>query len=381
MSLINNILKSILPATFLKEAFLVYNKARIVTIDKVLFPEFAISQHNFLVYRKGYPFRENEIDVNGLEDDEVRKLMEYWHDWTQEEFLLILDRKCWIEPDYGWCIISPNKLVYYSLGISRTWFQRKPSLIRFLLKKNVVHFSKVISLRDTGEENYFHFYNDVLAKLFFLQVHGLDVTTVPVVVSERLWKKEYFQTCLSRLPLLRTLTWIVQEKQYISCDQLILCKPITHNKFIWTSIIKPLLSPDQRESRKIFLTRGKSRLRFIENKEVIEKIAVNSGLTIVDTDQLSLADQIRLFSEVSILVGIHGAGLTNMAFRKGNCRVLEIFPPATSGYLPFHYIMLAQMHGFFYQALIGETEKRIYTGGFYLHPQKFEEALSNLLAG
>ena len=381
MNFVKNILKSILPATFLKEAFLVYNKARIVTIDKVLFPEFTISPHNFLVYRKGFPFRENEIDINSLHDGDVRKLMEYWHDWTQEEFLLILDRKCWIEPDLGWCIISPNKLVYYSLGISRTWFQRKPSLIRFLLRKNVIHFSKVISLRDTGEENYFHFYNDVLAKLFFLQVHGLDVTSVPVVVSSKLWQKEYFQFCCRRLPLLQTITWIVQENQYISCDQVVLCKPITHDKFIWTSIFKPLLNPDQRGTRRVFLTRGKSRLRFIENRDVIEMIAVSSGFSIVDTDQLSLADQSRLFSEVSILAGIHGAGLTNMAFRKGNCRVLEIFPPATSGYLPFHYIMLAQMQGFFYQALIGEAGKRIYSGGFYLHPQKFEKALLNLLTG
>ncbi|MBL7858072.1 MAG: glycosyltransferase family 61 protein [Cyclobacteriaceae bacterium] len=381
MSIFKKTLKKIFPSAFLKETFLIVNKIKIRTIDRLLFPEYSIDQTEFLVYRNGFPFRESQISVEDLPEDEVKAYMCSWYDWTQEEFLLVFNKPCWIEPDFGWAIVEPNKLVYYSLGVSRTWFQKKPSLLKFFRKKNTLVLPKAISLRDTGEENYFHFYNDVVSKLFFLQQQGMEIETIPVIISRKLWDKAYFQFTYQKHKRLQSLTWIVQEAdQYIRCDSVIFCKPLTHKKELWGNIISPLRVDVLKSGfRKIFLTRNKSRLRFIENSEVIEATAQRLGFEIIDTDELPIEEQIQIFSNTEFLVGIHGAGLTNMVFRNESCHVLELFPPADLGYLPYHYIMLAKMSGFQYRAMIGKPSRVSFSGGFYVEPAQFDAVLKEFL--
>ena len=380
---IKKIVKKNLPAPFLKQVFLAANKIKIKTIDRVLFPECKVEEKEFLIYRTGFPFRESGILINDLPEGEVKGYMESWYTWTQEEFLLVFNKPCIIEPEYGWAITGINKLVYYSLGVSRTWFQQKPSIFRYLTRKNSIAISKVISLRDTGEENYFHFYNDVLSKLFFLQQHGIKVQEIPIVISGKLWEKEYFKFFLQHSSFLKTLNWTVQQRdQYIQCDSAIFCKPITHQKELWSIILSPFKDlPVHANNKKIFLTRSKERLRFIENTDEVEAIVKKFGFAIIDTDNLSMKEQITLFSAAEFLVGIHGAGLTNMAFCRGGCRVLELFPPPDSGYLPYHYIMLAKMSGFYYRALIGEPGKTRYSGGFYLKGDQLTRSLVDLGIG
>jgi capsular polysaccharide biosynthesis protein len=305
--------------------------------------------------------------------------MEHWYNWTQEEFILEFNEPCWIEPDYGWAIVKPNRLIYYSLGTSRTLFQPKPGLLSFIKKAKIITASKTISLRDSGEENYFHFYNDVLTKLFFLRKHGIDVHQYSIVVSGKLWDKPYFKYYLEHSTFLQSLTWVVQRDEYIHSQTTIFCKPLTNRKDLWSEVIQLVSPPISQRAERIFLTRSKKRLRFIENADEVEAALRNYGFRIVDADTLSLEEQIKLFSSASFLVGIHGAGLTNMVYREGNCSVLEIFPPPDLGYLPFHYILLASMKGFDYHAMIGEPGRIPYSGGFFLNIGNLEKELKMFL--
>ena len=377
---IKKILKKILPVPFLKDVFLLFNKVRIRSVDKVLFPEYKIDKKEFSIYRNGFPFRESGVMLNDLPENEVKVLMRSWYEWTQEEFLLRFNTPCWIEPDYGWAIVEPMRLVYYSLGVSRTLFQRKPSLYRFFRKKNILKFQRTISLRDTGEENYFHFYNDVLTKIFFLTKQNIDIVAVPVIISKKLWDKKYFQFYLQHLPLLSSINWAVQgPDQYIQSNSTIFCKPLTHRIDLWNQIFNPItITGHSGVRKKIYLTRGKTRLRFIENSNEIEAVCKRHGLEVLDADHLGIEEQIKLFAQTSVIVGIHGAGLTNMIYSL-NCKVLEIFPPPDLGYLPYHYILLANMKGFPYRGIIGERGKNVYSGGFYLDPVRFETELTEFL--
>jgi hypothetical protein len=374
---VKSILKKVLPAPLLKQAFLVYNTVRIRTIDRLVFPEYHIPNNQFLLYRKGYPFREENISLGDLPAGDVKNYMQDWYQWTQEEFILEFNSPCWIEPQYGWAIVPPNKLVYYALGVSRTLFQPKPRLLAFWRRKKITTVSKAISLRDTGEENYFHWFNDVLAKLYFLRKHRIEVGQLPVIISKKLWDKSYFQYYLSQSSWLQSLQWLVQDDQYIHCASLIFCKPLTHRSDLWSEITSVFKLPaSNRASRKIFLTRHQARLRFIENSDEIEDICRKQGYEIIDTDALSPQQQIEVFSSVSHLIGIHGAGLTNMVFCPPGCRVLELFPPPDAGYLPYHYIMLARIRGFKYQALIGSAPEKRFSGGFRIEPERFFSSMN-----
>ena len=95
---IKKFLKKILPVPFLKDAFLLFNKVRINTLDRVLFPEYKIDKKEFNIYRNGFPFRESGVMLNDLPANEVKVYMRSWYEWTQEEFLLTFNTPCWIEP-------------------------------------------------------------------------------------------------------------------------------------------------------------------------------------------------------------------------------------------------------------------------------------------
>jgi hypothetical protein len=377
--MIKPLLKAIFPRAFLKQCFVLYNRVRRSTIDKLLFREVGIDKARFALYDNKYPFQINQVSVEDLKGTPAYNYMKDWLTWSQEEFLLEFNKPCWIEPEYGWAMMPPNYLIYESIAFSRTDHQRKPDLVKFWRRKHTRSFSKIVSLRDSGEENYFHFYNDVLSKIFFLKEQGVQIEQLPVVVSAKLWDKPYFKFILSQSEYLNKLNWVVQDSDYIYCESAIFCKPLTHRSDLWKEVTATLITRlPKLVTRKVFLTRQKARLRFIENGVDIEAISRSRGYEIVDTDVLTPAQQIELFSTISHLVGIHGAGLTNMAFCPPGCRVLELFPPPDLGYLPYHYILLAKIKRFSYRALIGSPPDMRFSGGFKIDADKFTEALKEL---
>ncbi len=377
--ILKKLIKNIIPSLLLKRVYLILNTFKIKTIDKVFFPELKIGRNGFLLYQELYPFSENNIQIDDLKNNEVYSYMSQWYNWTQEEFILE-GSNCLIEPDIGWALESKRKLNYYSLGISRTLFLPKPSLIKLSSPKTVIKIDKVISLRDTGEENYFHFYNDVLAKLFFLQRHDIDISSFTILVSEKLWKKSYFQFFYNESPFLKSLNWYVQKHEYIRAEKALFCKPLTHRKDLFDDLLSEIKLPEATGERKIYLKRSRARARYIENDEEIEKVLQMVGFEIVDTDSLSPKEQILLFGQSRYLVAIHGAGITNVIFRqKASLSILELFPPPLDGYLPFHYIMISKMYGFKYQALIGKRAKTKFSSGFYIDPAILKCEVEELL--
>src|SRR5690606_5188706 len=100
------------------------------------------------------------------------------------------------------------------------------------------------------------------------------------------------------------------------------------------------------------------------------------------TDNMKLMEQIEAFRDIKCLIGIHGAGLTNMIFCKQKLKVLEIFPPNN---IPPHYYWLATNWGFEYNAIMGESNGKIENvpmtikADFHLEPQNFENAMASIV--
>ncbi|MCR6637760.1 MAG: glycosyltransferase family 61 protein [Sporocytophaga sp.] len=378
---LKNLIKQFVPASVRKKAYLLYNTIKIKSIDKLLFPELKIDKKDFKLYQELHPFRINKVQIKEIKDKEVHTYMDRWYEWTQEEFILEFN-DCLIEPDIGWAFTKNHKINYYSLGISRTLFLPKPSFFKLLWKKDIKSKGKVISLRDSGEENYFHFYNDVLAKLFFLEHHGIELSNYNILVSEKLWNKSYFQYYFNRSPFLQGLKWLIQKNEFIYAETCIFCKPLTHRKELFDEILSLLPLSKATGERKVYLKRSKQRLRYIENDNEIETVVRSYGFEIIDADELPVEEQIVVFSQTRYLIAVHGAGITNIIYRKDSpMNVLELFPPPVEGYLPFHYIMLSQMYSFKYQALIGQESSIAFSSGFYLNSDKLNKEIANLLMG
>jgi len=379
---VKQLLKKLLPLALLRQIQLEVNKLRIKTIDKIRFPEQIFQLEDFIIQRDEYPFRIYPIVTSHLDPRLRQQFEQENHDWTQDEYLFIYDQPCIIEPRHGWALTAQGKLIYPSLGFSRVPYLHKPAPEAKTLRGVVVEeYAELVSLRDTGEENYYHFYNDILAKLFFLEEKlGLS-PEVPLLIAKRLYDRPFFQYFLAH-PYLRDRHWIIQDQQYIRSARTYFCKPLTHTPHYYQRILalaQPAdLSSEKEPDRKLFITRSPQRLRYIENNAEIAAICQEMGFETVDFDELTLPQQIRAMSQARYVVGIHGAGLTNMLFRGGQqMGLLEIYPP--SSYFPFHYVLMANQLDYAYDGLIGLPGKQQFSGGFRVEAAELRQRLAALL--
>lgn len=362
------LLKKIFPIVWLREMALWVNGVKIKTFDRLVYREYQPKGEEVILMESKNPFLELKMDLHEFEAS-VQEGFSRWLDpaWKQDQYIIeIKDKTIRIDPHRGWGVIGKNKLIYYSLGFARAAYVRKPKLPHRGISK--LTLSKVISLRDTGEENYFHAYNDILPKLFLLKEYSLLDKSASIVVSKSFWAKEYFQT-LKNNSWLKDLNWYVQDTEWIETSHAIFCKPYTHTKKYLqqlTGIMKAVPGVD----RRIMLTRSRSSLRFIENEEEVFAVLKQYGFERLDTTGMSLEQQVVLFCDVSHLVAIHGAGITNIIYRRGTLHLLELFHH--NEYLPFHYIMLARIFGFHYGAVRGQQGQQSSVGGFYINPKQVE---------
>ncbi len=93
-------------------------------------------------------------------------------------------------------------------------------------------------------------------------------------------------------------------------------------------------------------------------------------------EDLCISKQIEYFSRAEVIVGIHGAGLTNIIFSyKNKPTIVEI---TACDYIPTHYYWLSQAFQYNYHLFLGD--KLQYTAAdkttFGVDEQRFRRILS-----
>ena len=112
--------------------------------------------------------------------------------------------------------------------------------------------------------------------------------------------------------------------------------------------------------------------------EVIEALA-KFGFRTIDPQTLSLDEQIATFAKCGFMVSPHGAGLTNMIFRRGApMNVVEIF---NFNLINDCYEIVAGQHGFHYTALCcDEVIGKPTSGNALVDVDKLVEAVEKMLS-
>ncbi|NAZ85549.1 glycosyltransferase family 61 protein [Kineococcus indalonis] len=94
---------------------------------------------------------------------------------------------------------------------------------------------------------------------------------------------------------------------------------------------------------------GTGRRRLLNREEVL-RVVRERGFTVVDLDDATLAEEVALFTSARVVVGVHGAGLTNALYGPEGSHVVEITPSSLS-YPTFH--KLAGVAGLHHHVLPG----------------------------
>jgi len=320
-------------------------------------------EEGVLYSRQNYPFEDIQRRSDALNPGILNAFDADSLSAETHEMVCVFNQPAFIEPQRGWIICNPFHLVDNCL---RNSSEAPRPAIRNYVKTRLFQRSKVtteravISLRDIGEQNYYHALIDLIGGRLRLAEHCNLDPNMPLVVGKAVYQKSFFQDILRKSEL-RKRRLIIQGDDFILCEKVYFFETDRTNKKSLEYLVKLLNVPDsnQKSNRRVFLTRSPHAGRNIKNINVIEEVCRKFQFEIVDTSMMSLDGQIELFSGARYVIGIHGAGLTNIIFRKnGALTLLEIFPPVayqTQGVgPPPHYFWMACALGFEYDAIFGQ---------------------------
>mgnify|MGYP003353282435 FL=1 len=108
----------------------------------------------------------------------------------------------------------------------------------------------------------------------------------------------------------------------------------------------------------IYLSRRDSPHRVMLNEEELEQRLTAIGFNCITGSDLSVEEQSRIFSEARMIVGPHGAGLTNLIWAHQNTTVLEITNTKIQHMTDFRSISQIRGHSYsqFISSLYPETQ-------------------------
>ncbi len=277
----------------------------------------------------------------------------YRHDnqqWKHREVVVRIDSPVLIEPDYG-IVLHNKRTIFPESHAFKNLYPSVPRLWKHAFSKTNAVLPEAILFDGCLGTNYFHFFSDVLPKIWLLE-RWVNLSEIPLIVPERTYRRAYFQHMLAHTPMGNFKWYVQQPGEYIEVSTLYFAKPMPYDAAYWSAMQRALLPPSvPKENRAIFIMRSAKSGRYLENLYQLKPILKEYKVEVVDTDGMSLQEQIELMQSASHLIGIHGAGMTNMAFRgSAHLKILELNP---ANRISCHYYWLANTLGYTYDVLLG----------------------------
>jgi capsular polysaccharide biosynthesis protein len=214
------------------------------------------------------------------------------------------------------------------------------------------------SLISPWSGNYFHWMIDCLPRFAVLEAVGLD--HVPLIVPAR--PTAFQRDSLRALGVeLERTTPFLGEYDHLVPDCLIWASPVAPVNFPSPFLVDWLRSKlrssagmDSAPTARRRLLVSRRGVRRLANEEELLRALEPLGFELLAPEQLTLTDQVRAFAEAEMIVGAHGAGLTNMVFSEP-LSVLELFPPE---HVTWHYYTLARAASHEYWYAVGRDHGR-----------------------
>lgn len=308
------------------------------------------------------------------------------------EYIKRIRGPVYLEPLHGYAITADGVLVEETMDPNfpvrtATWRNGLPSMRWFeqtvRCQDLIDHHRSVVSLRHQWEWNYYHFHLDVLGKMKLLSEHNV-LDGRPLALGR--YVREFpFAAEVLRKGQLSKRDWLIPDadnRRIVLADELIYCRidGLAAGDRVRYLLDQMELPPPPRDSsKKIFLNREPPASRVASNFSEIRPLIEERGFTIVDSATLSMDEKIELFSDIRHLVAIHGAGLTNVIYRRS--APLSLIEIHGSSYIPPDIKNISDDFGYTYRRLSCEPAKGVdpQHASIYVEPTELCRAMDELL--
>lgn len=239
--------------------------------------------------------------------------------------------------------------------------RRSKNRIRLLLelwnrkrKQKKIQFEEALWLIDTWSQGYFHWFCDVLQRWFMVKD---SFPNVPIAIPSNYLEAPYIRITLESLNIpyqvlesdtvyeyktLHVMPWRLISGNYV--DEVIAL--VSHE------LREHLISQQDKSRRAIYVSRANAKMRRVLNEEELYPLFDELGIDVIQFESLPWTEQVKQLEGVSLIVGSHGAGLTNMLFMSPGSTVVEFRHPKSV--VQNCYFSLASALGFDYYYYVGE---------------------------
>ena len=220
-------------------------------------------------------------------------------------------------------------------GVSVEWGRRAEdnwTFRRLSLPKAKAVRGQTLILASTGGDTYFHWMTDVLPRVGLARRAGYDPASFDwVLVNGLIHPFQREGLAQLKIPPNRCLAFHKKELVYEIEEAVLPSLPAV------PGVVPPetvdflrnaFTSAKNSTGRKLFIGRGMAEHRSLIHEKEIAAQLQKRGFDSVDCGKLSVQKQAEVFSSADVVVGAHGAALTNLVFCRPGTRVVELFSPA-----------------------------------------------------
>lgn len=178
-------------------------------------------------------------------------------------------------------------------------------------------YDSVVSFRHHYETNYYHFLLDVLGALELLDASGY-ASDGPLVIGGAVARTRFGSEILNTAGL-ASRNWLFQEDENIWAENVLYLRTYQQDRTRADHLLDLMgvPVPSTYGDERLYLARPPGGRRSISNSAEVSSLLKRYGFREVVPDELSIQEQIQLFQHARYVVGVHGAGLTNIIYRRG----------------------------------------------------------------
>lgn len=302
-------------------------------------------------------------------------------DFIIVDSLYMTDRMKW-DPSGIYCFNPPCVKVMEGTNVIV-----KP---KHIIKQDI---DKGVFLLGRWTENYYHLSIDIISRLQYIDEFD-EYADYPLLLDEYVFKDSRSVELVKKLnvrnhPIIKIQTGCMYNINTLIYPSIhswsflnynnrnITFMGATHElalKYLRNSLITPEMSNLTKE--KIYISRGNNK-RLINEFEVADFFK-SHGFRIVNTDTMTLKEEIECFNSAEILIGVIGAAFTNLIYCNEQVKIYQICPieHQLTGYSPLSDPLNLNLK--YLTAEICNRGKTVNTSTFYLPISKCEQLIQSL---
>lgn len=235
----------------------------------------------------------------------------------------------------------------------------KFGITKFIKKKNLKVIS-IVSGRD-AKNNYYHWLIDVLPKILILEDEIKKNKIKNILVPN--YEKRYQVESLSCFFKKNDTNFInLSQNKFLQFDNVIFCTNNSNFEFYNYDLLKKFQNKILKyiklkkikakyDYKKIYIDRfdaNKKKDRFLVNEKKLKNKLKKEGFKFITLSNYSFFEQVLIFNNAKLIVGLHGAGLANILFVKKTTKIIEL----TNSEWPDMYYKLSRCLNLNYNKII-----------------------------